>query len=417
MNKSQKAIYFWNLLGNLSAAGVSVLYLLIVSRFSTAQIADDFSMAYAIGNLWVIIGLFQVRNYQGTDVNATHSFQAYFLARLYSLFFMLISIIPYLRLISYQSSYILVLLLLGYRGSDVISDLYQGLFQQENRLDIAGKNMTFRYTSSTILFAICLLTSQSLPFSLAIMAAWNGLVVLWADVRKGVAFVDRSGMDLFSVELHKEAWSILKACFPLFINGFLLTYIFNEPKQIIEQGLSNGSLTSGMQRDFSILFMPVFFMSLCILIVRPLITELARLWHQKKRHTFTAICLKLLLSLFLAGTLISILAYWIGTPILSLLFGVDLSTHSMTLALLVFSGILYSLAIVCENILTIFRKQQVMVLVYLILFGLSKWLTAPLIISYQLWGAAISFLLIMLAYLLLMSLLTFYYYHKGNTHV
>lgn len=40
---SAKKIYFWNLLGNLAASGVSVLYLLIVTRFTSASIADQFS--------------------------------------------------------------------------------------------------------------------------------------------------------------------------------------------------------------------------------------------------------------------------------------------------------------------------------------------------------------------------------------
>ncbi|HFU4024820.1 TPA: lipopolysaccharide biosynthesis protein [Streptococcus suis] len=417
MNKIQKNIYFWNLLGNLVAAGVSVFYLLIVSRFSTAQTADDFSMAYAIGNLWVVIGLFQVRNYQGTDVKGTHSFPAYFLARCYSLLFMVVSILPFLQLTSYQSSYLLVFLLLAYRISDVVSDLYQGLFQQEGRLDIAGQNMTFRYTTSILLLAGCLAISQNLAFSLAGLAIWNGLVVLLLDVKKGANFSTLRGTNFFSPLLHKEAWGILQACLPLFINGFLLTYIFNEPKQVIEQGLANGSLTAGMQRDFSILFMPVFFMSLCVLIVRPLITELAKLWHQKNTIEFASICRKLFLSLFLIGSLASLMAYWIGIPVLSLLYGVNLSSYAATLAILVFAGILYSLSIVCENILTIFRKQQVMVLIYLCLFALSKWLTGPLITSYQLWGAAISFLITMFVYLLLMSFLTFYYYHKGKKHV
>ena len=55
---SQKSIYIWNLLGNLAAAAVSVLYLLIVSRMQTSEVADQFSLATSIGNLWIIIGQF-----------------------------------------------------------------------------------------------------------------------------------------------------------------------------------------------------------------------------------------------------------------------------------------------------------------------------------------------------------------------
>ena len=67
-----KTIYFWNLLGNLAASGVSVLYLLIVTRLTSASIADQFSLIWSIGTLWVVIGLFQVRNYHGTDVRQNY---------------------------------------------------------------------------------------------------------------------------------------------------------------------------------------------------------------------------------------------------------------------------------------------------------------------------------------------------------
>jgi len=40
------------------------------------------------------------------------------------------------------------------------------------------------------------------------------------------------------------------------------------------------------------------------------------------------------------------LAFLIGTPILSIVFGVDLAGDALTLTILVFSGILYSVGIV-----------------------------------------------------------------------
>ena len=54
---TKKKIYFWNLLGNLAAAAVSVVYLLIVTRLQPAEVADHYSLATSVGNLWVIIGL------------------------------------------------------------------------------------------------------------------------------------------------------------------------------------------------------------------------------------------------------------------------------------------------------------------------------------------------------------------------
>ena len=130
-----KTIYFWNLLGNLAASGVSVLYLLIVTRLTSASLADQFSLVWSIGTLWVVIGLFQVRNYHGTDVRQKHSFRAYFQARILTILAMIVTLLPYLKIIGgnrYTSSVILMaFLMILYRAWDSVSDLFQGLFQQQ----------------------------------------------------------------------------------------------------------------------------------------------------------------------------------------------------------------------------------------------------------------------------------------------
>ena len=74
----------------------------------------------------------------------------------------------------------------------------------------------------------------------------------------------------------------MKTCLPLFVNGFLLVYVLNYPKQVIDKLLVECVLREGAQRDFSILFMPVFFMSLFVLALRPLITDLAKQWSEKR---------------------------------------------------------------------------------------------------------------------------------------
>ena len=89
---SQKSIYIWNLLGNLAAAAVSVCFLIIVSRFQNPTIADQYSLAISVGNLWVIIGLFQVRNFQATDIVNKFSFKNYYIARIISTILMWITL-------------------------------------------------------------------------------------------------------------------------------------------------------------------------------------------------------------------------------------------------------------------------------------------------------------------------------------
>ena len=399
---STEKVYFWNLLGNLAFAGSSVLFTLIVTRLTSPMEADSFSLAYGIAAILVVVGMFQVRSYQGTDVHYRYSFTSYSIARCISLLLMMAIFFPYLFVSGidlHESSKITIIALyVLFRMCEAISDLFQGLFQRHERLDIAGKSMTIRYSSSTLLLFVFLLVTKSLTQSLLYLVLLNFIFVFSCDYVKSKEFesIDFSVKNLKSNLF--DAIAILKNCIPLFISGFLLAYIFNEPRIAIDSEIRLGHFIAGTQRDYNILFMPVFFMSLFILILRPLTTQLAILWKNKDLKKFDAIIKKLFVIVLGLGLILTVLAYLIGTPILSLVFGLPLYQHSSTLAILVFSGILYSLGIVFGDVMTVIRKQTYLLPVYLFMFITSKLTNDYFVHRLGLLGASLSFLIVMFVY-------------------
>ena len=104
--------------------------------------------------------------------------------------------------------------------------------------------------------------------------------------------------------------------------------------------------------------------------------------------------------MILVGFLTTLVSYLIGTPVLSLIFGVDLNRYRLELTVLVFSGILYSIALVFENILTIYRKHNLLLVVYIVMYIASILLSKPFIISQGILGACLSFMLVMVIYVI-----------------
>lgn len=401
-NVSTEKIYLWNLIGNLAFSGSSVLFTLIVTRLTSPIEADSFSLAYGIAAILVVVGMFQVRSYQATDVSFRHSFTSYFLARCISLTLMVLVFFPYLSIskidLNEREKVAIIALYVLFRMCEAISDLFQGLFQQHERLDIAGKSMTIRYTFSTIFLFILLYTTRSLVSSLTLLVVLNFLFVMGYDFVKARSFerIDFSSIEFKSLLV--DACSILKNCIPLFISGFLLAYIFNEPRIAIDMEIRLGHLIEGTQRDYNILFMPVFFMSLFILILRPLTTQLAIFWKDKEYKRFDGIIVKLLVIILGLGFVLTLVAYFIGTPILSVVFGLDLNRYKETLAILVFSGILYSIGIVFGDVMTVLRRQSYLLPVYLLMFVASKLTNLQFVQRSGLFGASFSFLLVMVVY-------------------
>lgn len=167
-----------------------------------------------------------------------------------------------------------------------------------------------------------------------------------------------------------------------------MTLVFNEAKLAISGAYAKGIVGTGAQRDYNILFMPVFFMSLLILVVRPLITQMAELWQKKQFQIFYKLFIKIILFTFIIGVFLDILAYLIGVNVLSLIFGLDLLKYKVELTILVLSGVLYSFSIILENILIIMRKHYYLLSVYILMFIVTKMITTELVNKYQIMGAS-----------------------------
>ena len=223
--------YIWNMLGTVSSSLISVVLLLLASRFLDSRDSDIFSIAYALGQQFFVLGYFQVRNLQSTDVKERYQFGSYHNTRLFTVFLMFLTSFIYTLWQGYdiyKSSIILLLVL--YRAIDAYSDVFQGLFQQKNRSDLAGKVQFYRSWICMLIFAIVLLLTKSLMVASIVICCANFILTFPLDFRNCRLYFSQ---EKFSPKLHddrKNVYSILKNSFPLFLNGFLITYIYNEPK-------------------------------------------------------------------------------------------------------------------------------------------------------------------------------------------
>ena len=267
--------------------------------------------------------------------------------------------------------------------------------------------MFYRYLTSAVVLFLSLFVSKSLITSLLTLTVWNGLFILLYEFRFVYQFESINWRGVFDLRKIYESLDILKECFPLFLNGFILLYVLNEPKLIIERGLSEGVLQTGMQRDFNILFMPVFFMSLIILMVRPLITQLAFLYVDKEYDKLDSIIKKLLLYIIGGGLLVVCLAYLLGVQVLGLVFGLDLASYQLPFTILILAGVLYAVAIIFENILTIMRKQHLLITIYVAMLVVTLLITKMFVYSWGMLGASLAFLVVMIVYVFGISIIYF----------
>ncbi|WP_219122839.1 lipopolysaccharide biosynthesis protein [Streptococcus constellatus] len=393
---TQQKVFFWNIFGSLSSAVVSVILLVVVTRVLSSESADLYSFAYAIANLLVIVASFQVRDFQATDIQEKYSFDAYLVTRILSNILMVLILIGYIIVTpSTHNNMDIIFGVSFFRVSETLSDVFQGLFQQRERLDIAGKSLFIRNSLSTLGFFISLIISRNLLLSVIIQIIIAFFCIGLFDYPQSKAF---HKINFFTVNV-KDIFSILKDCFPLFINAFLLVSIYNQPKYALNDIFNKGFIGAGVQRDFSVLFTPIFSMNLMIVFLRPMITQLAIFREEKKISHFITYKNNLFKTLWLTSVSIFLLGTFLAIPILDIVYGTDLKHYHSSFLILLFGGVASTFSTVCDNILTVFRKQHYLTISFLTGYLVSVLTARPLVMNYEVFGAALSFLFSMVAWL------------------
>lgn len=395
---SIKENYIWNMLGTISSSLISVILLLLASRLLDSRSSDVFSIAYALGQQFFILGYFQIRNMQSTDVQERYSFVSYHNTRIVTVIMMLLTSLAYIFVQGYSFyKAVIILLLVLYRAVDAYSDVFQGYFQQQNRSDLAGKVQFYRSWLSILVFGLSLMLTKSLMISSAIICLINLFLTVVLDYRISTRNFEINFYPSIFKD-NRNIISILKEAFPLFLNGFLITYVYNEAKIDIDSLLSQGLFSNGIQRDFNVLFMPVFVLTLLFFVLRPLTTQLSIYWYEQKYELFYKQVRLLFAAMTVLGVIIIGLGYLIGTEILGLVYGTSLVEYKVPFAILLAGGILNVLALVIDIVMTIFRKQSFLVISYIATFIVAKLATLSFVRSEGILGASLSFLISMIIF-------------------
>ena len=344
-----KKKFMWNMAGSLCNSLSSMLLLIIVNRISGENRGGFFALAYSTAQLLFSVGGFEIRPVQSTDIKNRFSFDQYFTSRMLNCFVMLVCMIGYIVSNGYHGADALaVFWILSYRMVEAVADIYSGLFQQRERIDISGKEMLMRSGLATIMFTVILAVTDNLLYASMGLTLTSLLVMLVYDLRM---------KKYFEPERVKLTWKgiggIYKACWPLFIASFIMNYLNNAPKYAI-----NTYYDETVQNSYNILFMPAFVINLLSLFVfRPLLTDLAKDWEGDDRKAFTGIVKKMMALIGVLTVAACIGAYLLGIPVLSLIYGLDLSSYRLELVVVMICGGLNAYVYCLYYVVTVTGKQ------------------------------------------------------------
>lgn len=378
----KKSEIIWNTLGSFVESLLSAVLLMFCTRLNGTEIAGMFSISFATATILNAIGDFGIRIYQVTDTNRKYKFGDYLLARVFVVITMVIIGIIFVNISGYTAEKLWICIaLIMFKVIDNLSETYQGEFQLRNRLDLGGKSMVIRVSSSLIVFFITDVITKNVIFSCITFVLTNLTLFLLWDVRI------LSKFQKLEIKYDKNnIKEILLDCLPLAISTGLSLYIINATKYAID---NFGDYT--MQTYFNVIYMPTFVINLVsAFVIKPFLKPFGDLWNSKEYLKFIKSISLIILILAGATICIDIACALLGVPVLSFIYGIDLSPYKIEMILLVISGFFYASATVMLYALSTIRKQKLTTIAYIITSVIALIASNICVNKWQMKGAIVS---------------------------
>lgn len=381
----EKQSVFWNIMSSGINSIVSMFLLWIVTLVNGVSDAGIFSLGFSTSQMMLTIGNYGMRNYQATDIKGKYTMGVYLSSRVVTNIIMMICVGGFVFWEGYYpEKAIITILLCLLKVTDAVDDVYGGYYQKNGRLDIGGKLMSLRIIAYIIAFCFSLVVSKNLIIS-CIMAIAMATVVL--------SILVKSTNNIFVLEKPVFDWKLigelLKDCLPLCISAFLLIYMGNAPKYAIDANMSASD-----QAYYTYLFMPCFVTNLFVgFALQPLLVRLSKTWIKKMYRDFLKLCGLIFAGAFVISLVIIIFGGWIGCPILTIVFGVELQKYKQVLIVLLIGGAFFAFAVIEQVILTVMRKQVYLLIGFIIASLTALIISNPLVKKMGLLGAGSAYTL------------------------
>lgn len=398
MANNLKKNFIWNIIGTTFNSFNSLFFMIIVTRINGLDKAGIFTFAFSTACLFYVIGVYSGRVYQVTE-NEDYDDTIYFYTKIITCTMMILLLIIFCFLRNYDLYKIIVIMLLGiYKLIEAFSETPYAILQKNEKLYIVGKSMFIKSIISLIFFIVIDFITHNLLLSILSIVIINLFVLILYDVKE----IRRIGFSLKKWKRTK-VFQLLKKGFYTFGFTFLTLYVINAPKYSVDSLLSNQ-----FQTILGIIIMPATIIILfCQFIVQPFITKMQNSLYQSKIK-FIRYIHKLIFIVLIIGIISIICAYFLGIPVLELLYGVQLSNYLTALLLIIMGATIYGISVVYSTALTTMRKTFCQFIQFCITSIFALIISYILTKFYGIEGACLAYLLSML-FLLLTYIFVFYY--------
>jgi O-antigen/teichoic acid export membrane protein len=283
----------------------------------------------------------------------------------------------------------------AFKAIDAFGEVYEGRLQQVDKLYLGGISLSLRSLAGFLLFSIALAVTGDLGIASIAMAVAAACTLVFLTIPLTMFETPKSlPLNPRSVRL------LFQDCFPVFLALFLYAVIDNMPKFVMQ----GAALPYDNQLYFNALYFPAQAILITVgMIYKPLLVKLANVWaDESRRNRFDAVIIAMM-ALIVGITVVGILFMnWIGIPIMSFMYGLDFEKYKQLSFIMLAAGGVTAAIDFLYQVITILRRQQVVLGLYLITFGFSLLVLILMTTMMKLQGAVVGYLIVMSILLILL---------------
>lgn len=380
--KSKRNDLVWNTIGTTLNAFNSLFFLVIVKRINGINDAGIFTFAFSMGCLLYIVGIYSGRVFQITDDNKKHDDISYLNVHFITTISMIIIAVIYCLLRKYKLYKLLVILLLtSLKALEALSDTFHAIMQKNNELYKVGISLTAKAILGVTLFFLIDYITKNLIYSIETILIVNLIILIFYDIKqakiKRKYFFDK-----------KIVFDIFKYGFYAFLFTFLNLFLISIQKYAIDFYSTNK-----IQTIFGIIIMPTTVISLVAqFAIHPFILEINDSVKKANFQNLNKIIIKLC-SFVVLFTIFAIIGAWfLGIPVLNVIYAVKLERYKVDLIIILIGAMLYALTTIFSNTLISLKRTKSQAIIYAIISLLSIIISINLVKNYGINGAVYSYL-------------------------
>lgn len=392
----------WNAIGSTIYSLISLFLMIIVTRVNGLEEAGIFTYSFSTACILYTIGVYYGRVYQVTENDNSLSDSDFIYNRLTTCIIMIIFALFFIFFKNYSFGKSLMLLLLCiFKSLNAFAETYYAMIQNDGNLHFVGKSMFYKTLIEVFIFFVVDILTRNIYCSI-LSIIFCDISFIWLYDRKKIKKISRTKYST------RKNILLLRKGFFICTFSLLSIYVINASKYSIDENLSNS-----LQAIYGIIIMPATIMSLFSqFIIQPYLVDLKNQLYERKYSSFKKMIIKIVIFMVIIGIICIFLAYYIGLPILSIIYGISLEEYSFHFLIIMVGSLFYGLSVLISFILIAMRKNFIQLIILIIISILAFVLSNYMVVNYALIGASFSYCIVMFIYFILYIFAMLYFITK-----